>query len=90
MGIGSFIEVTPGVCGGRPRIAGSRVPVHRVAGYYRLGYSPEEIREVLTSISLPQIYAALAHALANPGETEQSLRDEEEAIAQLRSETPAA
>lgn len=73
MRIESFIESTPGVCGGRPRITGTRVPVHRVAGYYRLGYSPEEIREFLTSLSLPQIYAALAHALANVEETEQSL-----------------
>ena len=90
MGIDSFIEVTPGICGGRARIAGTRVPVHRVAGYYRLGYSPEEIRELLTSVSLAQIYAALAHALGNPEETERSLRDEEEVTAQLTSETPAA
>jgi uncharacterized protein (DUF433 family) len=85
MGIGSLIESTPGICGGRPHITGTRVPVHRVAGYYRLGYSPEEIREFLTSLSLPQIYAALAHALANPEETEQSLRNEEVAIGQLTS-----
>lgn len=90
MGIDSFIEVTPGICGGRPRLSGTRVPVHRVAGYYKLGYSAEEIREVLTSLSLPQIYAALAHALANPEETEQSLRAEADAIAQITSETPAA
>jgi len=90
MRIESLIESTPGVCGGRPCIAGTRVPVHRVAGYYRLGYSPEEILEFLTSLSLPQIYAALAHALANPEETEQSLRDEEVAIDHLTSQSPAA
>ena len=90
MRVESFIESTPGVCGGRPRIAGTRVPVHRVAGYYRLGYAPEEIREFLTSLTLPQIYAALAHALANPEETEQSLRDEEIAVDHLTSQSPAA
>lgn len=90
MGIDSFIEVTHGICGGRPRLAGTRVAVHRVADYYKLGYSAEEIREVLISLSLPQIYAALAHALANPEETEQSLRAEADAIAQITSETPAA
>jgi len=90
MRVESFIESTPGICGGRPRIAGTRVPVHRVAGYYRLGYAPEEIREFLTSLTLPQIDAALAHALANPEETEQSLRDEEIAVDHLTSQSPAA
>lgn len=72
-----MIEQTSGICGGRPCLAGTRVPVHRVAGYYRLGYSPEEIMGLLNSLSLPQVYAAIAHSLANPDETEQALRDEE-------------
>ncbi len=82
MTIGSMIEFNPGVCGGHACIAGTRVPVHRVAGYHRLGYSPEEILNLLNSLSLPQIYAALAHALANPGETEQALQQEELAASQ--------
>ncbi len=55
-----MIEATPGICGGRPRIAGTRVPVHRVAAYFRMGYSPEEILGHLSSLSLAQVYAALA------------------------------
>jgi uncharacterized protein (DUF433 family) len=77
MSIGLMIETTPGVCGGKPRIAGTRVPVHRVAGYYRLGYSAEEIVGLLNSLTLAQVYIALAHALANPDETERALREEE-------------
>ena len=79
MGIGSMIESNVGVCGGRPVLAGTRVPVHRVAGYHRLGYSPEEIVGLLSSLSLPQVYAAIAHSLANPEEIEQALREEEAA-----------
>jgi uncharacterized protein (DUF433 family) len=86
MSIGSMIESSPGTCGGRARLAGTRVPVHRVAGYYRLGYSPEEILGLLETISLPQVYAALAYALANPDETDQALKEEEQAASQL---TPA-
>ncbi len=78
-----MIEQTPGVCGGRPCVAGTRVPIHRIAGYYRLGYSPEEILSLLNSLSLPQVYAALAHALANPAEIEQALREEDEAANRL-------
>lgn len=90
MGIGSMIEVTPGVCGGRPRIAGTRVAVHRVAGYYRLGYTPEEILGLLGSLTLQQIYAALAHALANPAETDAALKDEEGVAARLAAANRAA
>jgi uncharacterized protein (DUF433 family) len=90
MSIGAMIERTPGICGGRARIAGTRVPVHRVAGYYRLGYSPEEMLTALSSLSLQQIYAALAHALANPEETDAALREEEQSAAQCSASPRAA
>ena len=85
-----MIEQTPGVCGGRPCVAATRVPVHRVARYYRLGYSPEEIVSLLNSLSLPQIYAALAHALANTAEIDQALREEDKAGEQLTQQHHAA
>lgn len=85
-----MIETTPGVCGGRPRLAGTRVPVHRVAGYYRLGYSPEEILGLLNSLTLPQVYAALAHALANPEETTEALNSEAAEGERLKTATRAA
>ena len=77
-----MIERTPGICGGRARIAGTRVPVHRVTGYYRLGYAPEEILDLLNSLSLAQVHAALAYSLANAEEVTQSLREEEVALVQ--------
>ena len=83
MSIGSIIEATPGICGGRARLAGSRVPVHRIARYHRLGYAPEEMLGVLNSLSLSQIYAALACALENPGEIEDSLREEDDTAEQF-------
>jgi uncharacterized protein (DUF433 family) len=86
----SMVESTPGICGGRARIAGTRVPVHRIARYYQLGYSPEEMLGMLNSISLPQIFAALAHALSNPEEIDQALREEDEAIGKLPHESSAA
>ena len=76
MTFASMIESTPGVCGGHARIAGTRVPVHRIAGYYRLGYSPEEMLPLLNSLSLAQVHAALAYALANPAEIDQALQEE--------------
>ena len=83
MNIGGMIENTPGVCGGRPRIAGTRVAVHRVAGFYRLGYSPEEMLGLLPSLTLSQLHAALAYALANPAEMDEALREEADTMTHL-------
>ena len=74
-----MIESTPGIWGGRARMAGTRVPVHRIAGYYRLGYSPEEMLTLLNSLSLAQVHAALAYALANPDEMTRAIQEEDEA-----------
>jgi uncharacterized protein (DUF433 family) len=86
MSIGSMIELTPGICGGRPRVAGTRVPVHRVARFHYLGYAPEEMLGLLNSLSLSQIYAALAYALANPEEILEALRDEDDTASRLSLE----
>ena len=80
-----MIELTPGICGGRPRLSGTRVPVHRIARYHQLGYAPEEMLGLLNSIALSQIYAALAYALANPEEIQEALREEDETAGQLAS-----
>ncbi|HEY5040693.1 MAG TPA: DUF433 domain-containing protein [Verrucomicrobiae bacterium] len=86
MSIGSIIEATPGICGGRARLAGTRVPVHRIARYHQLGYAPEEMLGMVNSLSLSQIYAALAYALANPDEIQASLREEDDLAGQLSPE----
>jgi hypothetical protein len=44
----------------------------------------------LSSLSLQQIYAALAHALANPEEIDAALREEEQAAAQSSAAHHAA
>jgi uncharacterized protein (DUF433 family) len=43
--IGTLIERRPELRGGRPIVAGTGVSVHRIAGWYKLGLSPEEIVE---------------------------------------------
>ena len=40
---GSGIESTPGVCGGDPRIAGTRIPVWTLEHYRRLGLTEAQI-----------------------------------------------
>ena len=59
--IGSLIVKTPDVLGGRPRIHGHRVPVHRIAGWWKLGLSVEEIVAKHPTLGPAEIHAALAY-----------------------------
>lgn len=56
------IEVTPGVMGGRPRIAGHRIRVQDVATWHdSLGLTPEEIVARHPGVGLADVHAALAY-----------------------------
>lgn len=64
--IGALIVCTPGTVGGRPRIAGTRLPVHTIAAWHLAGETPDEmIEERVPHVELHQIYAALAFYYAN-------------------------
>jgi uncharacterized protein (DUF433 family) len=60
-----MITSSPEIRGGRPRVAGTGVTVMRIAGWYKLGFTPEEIARKIDHLSLAQIYAALAFYHAN-------------------------
>lgn len=62
--IGTMITSSPEIRGGRPRVAGTGMTVMRIAGWYKLGFTPEEISRKI-GLSLAQIYAALAYYHAN-------------------------
>lgn len=81
--IGTLIVRNPEIRGGRPRIAGTGVTVSRIAGWYKLGLSPEEIADRLGHLSLAQVHAALAYYHANRDEIETDLAAEEEAAEAL-------
>lgn len=59
--LGTMIVSTPGILGGKPRIKGHRVGVHRIAAWWKLGLSVEEIGERLTTLTPAEIHAALAY-----------------------------
>jgi uncharacterized protein (DUF433 family) len=75
--IGSLIDRDPEVRAGRPKIAGTGVTVVRVAGWYRMGLTPEEIAAQWGHLSLAQVHAALAYYHANPEEIEVDMAEEE-------------
>jgi uncharacterized protein (DUF433 family) len=56
------IVSSPGTCGGKPRIDGHRITVkHIVLDHQRQGMSPDEIASAYPSLTLSDIYAALAY-----------------------------
>ena len=60
--IREHIVATPDTCGGKPRIAGSRIQVkHVVIMHERQGMSPSEIVSDFPHITLADIHAALAY-----------------------------
>src|SRR6266404_200971 len=77
--LGSMIIRTPGILGGKPRIKGHRVGVHRVAGWWKLGLSIEEIGERLSTLTPAEIHAALAYYHLHREEIESYLEEERDA-----------
>ena len=63
--IGTLIISTPETCGNRPRIAGTKITVQRIAVWYRMGMKPEEIIAGIPHLNLAQVHAALAYYYAN-------------------------
>ena len=83
--IGMLITQSPEICGGRPRVAGTGISVMRIAGWHRLGYSPEEIA-LATNLTLAQIHAALAHYHANREAIDSDLDNEASEYERLADE----
>jgi uncharacterized protein (DUF433 family) len=68
-----MLTATPDVCGGRVRIDGTRITVHRIASLYKQGQGPEDIARTYPHLSLGQVYAALAYYHNNRAEVESEL-----------------
>jgi uncharacterized protein (DUF433 family) len=60
--IREHIVCTPDTCGGKPRIAGSRIQVkHLAIMHERQGMSPGEVISEFPHLTLADVYAALAY-----------------------------
>ncbi len=85
----TMLVKTPEVCGGRIRIDGTRITVHRIATLYRQGQSAEEIAQTYPHLSLGQIYAAFAYYHANRKEVDAELAADDSQYDELkRQNTP--
>lgn len=87
--IAPHIEVTPGVAGGKSRVAGHRITVQDIAIWHeRLGPSADEIATEY-ALSLADVYAALAYYHVHREEIDAAIRSDEAFIPKLGRRTPS-
>ena len=83
------IEATPGIAGGKPRIAGHRITVQDIAIWHeRLGRSPDEIAAEY-GLSLAAIYAALAYYFDHRAEIDRAIEEGQAFAEALRQRIPS-
>lgn len=71
------IEQTPGVVGGEPRIAGTRIPVWTLVQYRRLGASEAELLQAYPTLRAEDLANAWAYYRAHQEQIEQQIDDNE-------------
>ena len=83
------IERTPGLAGGKPRIAGHRITVQNIAIWHeRLGLSADEIASE-HDLTLADVHAALAYYFDHRVEIDRSIEEGQAFAEALRQATPS-
>lgn len=75
----SWIQHTPGVCGGDACICNTRITVRGLVSYRKLGLSDERLLEVISGLTPADLAAAWEYYSQNQEEIEQAIRENEEA-----------
>src|SRR5438105_14756488 len=81
------ISSTPGVCGGKPCIAGTRIRVQDIVILTELGESPDAIVRAYPQITLADVHAALAYYYDNRDAVDQQIRGSDDVIARVKSQS---
>ncbi|MDJ0691375.1 MAG: DUF433 domain-containing protein [Xenococcaceae cyanobacterium MO_188.B32] len=88
--ISKHIEITPGICGGKPRIAGHRIKVQDIVIWHeRMGMSPDEIIYHHPTISLADVYAALTYYHDHREEIRQQIKAVDALARDLQGNKPS-
>jgi len=84
------VETTPDVCGGKPRLAGTRIRVQDVVIWHeRMNLSADEIASKHPQASLAAIYAALAYYHDHREQIDEDMRRGRAVIEELRQAYPS-
>jgi uncharacterized protein (DUF433 family) len=81
------IEVTPGIAGGKPRIAGHRITVPDIVIWHeRLGRTADEIAAEY-GLSLADVYAALTYYFDHRADIDRAMEEDAAFAQSLRQQT---
>jgi uncharacterized protein (DUF433 family) len=84
------IVSTPGVLGGKPRIAGHRIRVLDIVIWHeKRGLSPDEILDLFPGITLADVHAALAFYFEHRDEIEAEFQREDQIAAEAKLRYPS-
>lgn len=83
------IEITPGIAGGKPRIAGRRITVQNIALWHE--WMERTVDEIASDydLTLTDVHAALAYYYDHQQQIDQAIRDSDHFVETLRSRTPS-
>jgi uncharacterized protein (DUF433 family) len=82
------IESRPGVCGGKPCIAGTRIRVQDIYVWHELhGRTPEEIVSDFPQLTLAHVHAALAFYFDHREEIHEQMKKAEEFAERMKAES---
>jgi uncharacterized protein (DUF433 family) len=88
--LAEHIQITPGFCGGKPRIANHRICVQDIVLWHqRSGMSPDEIVSAFPTIKLSDVYAALAYYHDHRAEIDADIKAADMFDAQLKASGPS-
>lgn len=88
-GIEQYIDITEGVCGGRPRIANTRISVADVATMrLKMNLSLGEIAGIY-DLSLAAVYAAMSYYFDHRDEIDQRSSEDDAYMQSLRQQYPS-
>lgn len=84
------ITKTPGVCGGRPCIAGHRIRVQDIVVLHEMhGLSPKEIIDEYPGITLADVYAAMTYYYDHEDEIKEEFRQDDELYEWVKANIPS-
>ena len=70
-----YVDCNPEIAGGKPIIAGTRITVRCIAGYYQMGMSTDEILTTLAHLTPSQLHSALAYYFDHQDEVDSDLAE---------------
>ncbi len=70
-----YLTQDPRICGDQPVIKETRTAIKTIAGYYKMGFSVEEILEGLPHLTPAQVYEALSYYHDHQSEIEHEIAE---------------